>query len=325
MDDEEKMLAQETKELLLSLPKEKGWRTSCLYKFQGFWCQPKEIQSIISFQNNFQARETDVVLATIPKSGTTWIKALTFSILNRRRFPPSSPTHPLFTSNPHDLVPFFEYKLFSNSNHQFPDLSTLPNPRLFATHLSFHSLNESVKKSGCPVVYVCRNPFDTFVSSWHYLNKLRPDPQPKLPLEQAFELYCKGVIGFGPFWEHMLGYWNESRMGPQNVLFFKYEDMKQDTVSYLKILARFLGMPFTEEEEEEGVVEEIVMLCSFEKMKDLEVNKSGKSIKNFENRHLFRKAEVGDWVNHLPPAMVEQLSKVMEEKLGSSGLKFRVF
>jgi len=55
------------------------------------------------------------------------------------------------------------------------------------------------------------------------------------------------------------------------------------------------------------------------------VNKSGKSIKNFENKDLFRKGEVGDWVNYLSPTMVKQLTKLMEEKLGAAGLSFKVF
>ncbi len=56
-------------------------------------------------------------------------------------------------------------------------------------------------------------------------------------LDEAFEMYCKGIIGFGPFWEHMLGYWKESIEKPHKVLFLKYEDMKEDITSQLKILA----------------------------------------------------------------------------------------
>ncbi|XWS43054.1 hypothetical protein CRYUN_Cryun16bG0068300 [Craigia yunnanensis] len=320
-DQQEKMSYIACKDqLILSLPKEKGWRTPYLYKFQGFWCQQKEIQAIISFQKHFHATDSDVILATIPKSGTTWIKALVFSIMNRQRFAISD-SHPLLTSNPHDLVPFLEYKLYANN--QIPDLSDFCNPRLFATHVPFASLQESIKNnSDCRIVYLCRNPFDTFISSWHYINKVRPDSLPPLPLEEAFSMYCKGVVGFGPFWEHMLGYWKQSLERPKNVLFLKYEDMKRDIISHLTVLANFLGLPFSVEEDNEGVIEEIAKLCSFDKMKDLETNKSGKAIKNFENKHLFRKADVGDWVNHLSPLMVEQLSKVMEEKFGGSGLNF---
>jgi hypothetical protein len=136
--EEDQKLSQECKELLLSLPKERGCRTPHIYKFQGFWCQPAEIQAIIYFQRHFQASDTDMVLATIPKSGTTWLKALAFVVVNRKRFAVMSNSHPLLASNPHDLVPFFEYKLYANGQ-QLPDLSNLPQPRLFGTHVSFSS------------------------------------------------------------------------------------------------------------------------------------------------------------------------------------------
>jgi len=123
----------------------------------------------------------------------------------------------------------------------------------------------------------------------------------------------------------MLGYWKESIERPHKVLFLKYEDLKEDITFQLKKLAEFLGIPFSLEEERSGVIENIAKLCSFENLKELEVNKSGKSIKNFENKDLFRKGEVGDWVNHLSPTMVEQLTELLEEKLGGSGLSFKVF
>lgn len=330
-EEEEEKLSEECKQLLLSLPKEKGWRTPFLYEFQGFWCQPAEIQSIMAFQNHFQSLDTDIVLATIPKSGTTWLKALAFAIVNRDRFPvvlvPNGDQHhhPLLTSNPHDLVPFLEYKIYSKN--QIPDLSKLfpHHPRLFGTHIPYPSLANSVKKSNSKIVYLCRNPFDTFVSSWHFLDKVKPESFPAFSLEEDFDLYCKGIIGFGPFWDHMLGYWKESIEKPEKVLFLKYEDLKEETCLHLKRLAKFLGFPFSLEEERYGVVEEIVKLCSFESLKELEVNKNGRSIKNFENKNLFRKGKIGDWMNYLSPRMVERLSNIIEEKLGGSGLKFKVF
>ncbi|KAL2924907.1 Cytosolic sulfotransferase 15 [Bienertia sinuspersici] len=57
-------------------------------------------------------------------------------------------------------------------------------------------------------------------------------------------------------------------------------------------------------------------------MKDLEVNKNGKSILNFDNKVLFRKGEVRDWVNLLSKEMVEIFNKIMEENLAGSGLDY---
>ncbi|KAA8537352.1 hypothetical protein F0562_026961 [Nyssa sinensis] len=268
-EQQQEEVNHECNELLNSLQKERGWRTPYLYLFQGFWCQSKEIQAIISVQTHFQAQDTDLILATIPKSGTTWLKALAFAIVTRKRFAVmKNHFHPSLTSNPHDLVPFLEYMLYANN--QIPDLSGLPSPRLFATHVP-------------------------------------------------------GVIGFGPYWDHMLGYWNKSLECPDKVLFLKYEDLKDDITHHVKRLAKFLGYPFSMVEEREGMVETISRLCSFQNLKELEVNKNGKTILNFENESLFRKGVVGDWINYLSPSMVERLSKVMDEKLGDSGLSFNVF
>ena len=135
-------------------------------------------------------------------------------------------------------------------------------------------------------------------------------------------VYCEGEEIFGPFWDHMLGYWKHSLENPQKVLFLKYEDLKKDTKTQVKKLAEFVGFPFTLEEERQGVVEEMIELCSLSNLRDLDVNKHGKFMPYFENKSYFRKGEVGDWVNHLSPAMVELVDKLVDEKLSSFGLTF---
>ncbi|KAG4989162.1 hypothetical protein AAZX31_11G184800 [Glycine max] len=320
---EDDKISQQSTELILSLPREKGWRTPYVYLFQGFWCQPHEIQAIITFQKHFQAKDSDVLVATVPKSGTTWLKALTFATVSRHNFSSFNKNHPLLNFNPHDLVPFFEYTVY-DKHDKVPDLSNMHEPRLFGTHVPFASLSKSIKESNCKVIYICRNPFDTFISSWFFANKIKPGSLPTLALDEAFEMYCKGVVGFGPFWTHMLGYWKESIEKPNKVLFLMYEDLKGDINFHLKRVAEFLGCPFTLEEENRGVIENIIKLCSFQKMKELEVNKSGTFGRNFENKFLFRKGEIGDWVNYLSPSMAQKLTKVMEDKLGGSGLTFRM-
>ncbi|MED6211755.1 hypothetical protein PIB30_076676 [Stylosanthes scabra] len=320
----EHLLSEECKNMIMSLPRERGWRTRYLYFFQDFWCQSTEIQSITKFQNHFQAKDTDIIIATIPKSGTTWLKALAFAVANRCRFPPSKKNHPLLTSNSHALVPFFDYTVYGGRFDHLPDFSNMVEPRLFGTHIPYHALAKSIQDSKCKILYICRNTLDTVLSSWIFLNKVKPEDLPTLTLEEAFEMYCDGKIGYGPSWNHMLGYWNESKARPEKILFLKYEDLKKDINFHVKKLGEFLGCPFTIEEENKGLIESIIKLCSFENMKELEVNKSGTFGSNFENKYLFRKAEIGDWVNYFSPSMVEKLSKILQEKLNGSGLSFEL-
>ncbi|KAL9681511.1 hypothetical protein QQ045_013296 [Rhodiola kirilowii] len=303
-----------TADLIRALPKARGWLTPFSYKYQNFWCPPKEIQAIINFQTHFKSQPSDIIIATVPKSGTTWLKALLYATVNRTRFQIGSESHPLLLSNSHDLVPFFEYQLYWNG--VVPDVDRFEQPRVFATHVPYPSLPDSIR-TGAKIVYLCRNPLDTFTSMWHFLKNVRQNGD-GLTIEEAFDMFCNGVVFFGPFWDHMLGYWKQSIVNPDRVMFLKYEDLKDDVVSVILKLGEFLGTGFMAESE----AAEIGKLCNFGNLKELEANKTGKLIGVYENRSLFRKGEVGDWVNYLSPEMGERMRLVVEEKLGGSGLSF---
>ncbi|CAL5430759.1 unnamed protein product [Camellia sinensis] len=316
-------ITQECRELLSSLPKEKGWVASHLYQYQGFWHPSRQLQGVLSCQKGFQAQDTDILLVTTPKSGTTWLKAILFALVNRAQYPndiTSQQQHPLHANNPHDLVPFLELKLYAD-NH-VPDLTSFTSPRLFSTHLPPLSLPESIKCSACKLVYLCRNPKDTFVSLWHFTNKLRPKDIGTNSLEDTFDRFCRGVSLYGPFWDHVLGYWKESLENPGKILFLKYEEMKEKPDEHLRRTAQFLGYPFSPEEEKLGLVDEILGLCSFDTLSKLEVNKSGKLLSGEENKTFFRRGEVGDWKNFLSAEMEDRLDQISEQKLYKFGLKF---
>lgn len=310
------------KKRLQTLPKENGWDGTSLYLYKGCWCPSFAIQGVISSQTHFKAHETDIILATIPKSATTWLKALIFSVVNRNLYKPQN--NPLLNASPHDLVRFLEIDHYFNGVLD-RNLDQLPKPRIFATHLHYESLPPSIKDSKCRIVFACRNPLDNFTSFWHFVQLLeREDMQQVLPIDEAYEKYCKGFYGYGPFWDSILGYWKMSLEEPEKVLFMKYEDMKRDVNSQLKKLAKFLGFPFTLEEEGGRVVEEIANLCSFENLKNLEANQKSARRNNFgaTMNAFFRKGEVGDYVNHLTPTMVENMKKLVEDKFAGSGLVF---
>ncbi|OWM71891.1 hypothetical protein CDL15_Pgr017774 [Punica granatum] len=314
-------LTDECRELLRSLPSEKGWLSTFLHLFQGFWYGTRHMNGVLYTQLQFKAQDSDVLLVTTPKSGTTWLKAILFALLNRSRYlePHKKLDHPLLQKNPHDLVPSLELGLYVEDPN--PDLSSFTSPRLFATHLSHVSLPDSVKDSKCKLVYLCRNPKDTFVSLWHFTNKLRLKEMGTNTLEETFDKFCRGVSSNGPYWDHVLGYYKASLEMPHKVLFLKYEEMTEKPSEQLKRLAGFLGCPFSEDEEANGGGDEILRLCSFDNLSKLEVNRSGKLPTGEENRLFFRKGEVGDWVNYLTPEMIERLDRITKEKFRGSGLK----
>lgn len=307
-------ISEEFKDQVLSMPRAKGWVVADLHQYQGFWHTTTQVQGALSCQKSFQSLDSDIILSTSPKSGTTWLKAIAFSLLNRR--PAIGKPHPLLSQNPHSLVPFLEL------GHHVSDGDGDRHPRLLGTHLPFASLPDSVKISASKIVYLCRNPKDIFVSFYHFTNKLRPEGSGENPMEECFDKFCGGVSIYGPFWDHFLGYWKESLDRPEKVMFLRFEDMKRNPSFHVKNLAEFIGCPFTKEEEDDGEVENVLKLCSFESLSNLEVNKTGKLSSGEANRTFFRRGEVGDWHNHLTPEMAEKLDSIVEEKLHVFGLKF---
>lgn len=317
-----KRTSKRYREIVSTLPKELGWTSDHMYQYQGFWYTSMNLEGVMWAQQHFKATHLDVFLASTPKSGTTWLKALMFAIMNRTRFDFS--THPLLTSNPHELVTLLEF--YFHWNIPYPNPNTpLPKTQLFQTHIPFTSLPESIVDSQCRILYLCRNPKDVFVSMYCFKENLTDINLAPLSIEEAVEQFCKGVSLFGPFWDHVLGYWKVSLEWPERVLFLKYEDLKRDSLFHVKRLAEFLGCPFSLDEEKEGIVHEIIKLCSFENLSNLKVNKTGVlQARDFiiEKKKFFRKGEVGDWKNHLTTEMGNCLNRIMDQKLDGSGLTF---
>ena len=80
-----------------------------------------------------------------------------------------------------------------------PDFSTIPSPRLFHTHISYNLLPPSIRDSKCKIVYIARNPKDTLVSLWHFINSYTSTEKGPYPFDKAFESFYNGVHPWGPF------------------------------------------------------------------------------------------------------------------------------
>ncbi|KAM7473671.1 hypothetical protein LguiB_020914 [Lonicera macranthoides] len=268
------------------LPRSKFMATD-LYQWQGFWYPLHFLKASLLAQSNFKARNDDVLLASCPKTGTTWLNALMPTIVNYNN------THgdnddPLIKNHPNELIPSLELQIFSeqNTSNKY-NISDTHFPSLFRTHMPY-ATTELFQEEG---------PF---------------------PIDEAFEEYCDGVHHFGPFHDHVMGYWEESLKRPENILFLKYEEVKKDPKGQVKKLASFLGRPFRKDED----VEKIVWRCSFERLKNLEVNKSGlEPWFGIPKSSYFRLGVVGDWKNSLSLEMKQRLDEITNMKLKGFGLE----
>jgi hypothetical protein len=243
-------LANESvKAFISALPAKDGW-SEPLIQYKSYWFRPGFLERFLLVERRFKPRPDDIILATQPKCGTTWLKALAFVVANRARY--DFGDHPLLTRHPQHIVPFIEIPDGTGGGN---DIEALPSPRLLATHMPMSLLPPDM--AGCRIVYLCRDPKDALVSRLHFENKLMVEGF-TLSMDHAFGMFCEGFSHYGPFWNHCLEYWNESVAKPKDVLFLKYEDLKSDPVQVVRKLAEFLDVPFTEEEESFGVAQEVV-------------------------------------------------------------------
>lgn len=137
--------------IVAALPSNLKLRLRC---YQGSWVMEPWVPGIITIQRSFTPRHGDVVLASPPKCGTTWLKALAFATMARAMHPPAAEEHPLLRLNPHECVPFME-GLYADGWGSKMD--ALPSPRLMATHMQHSALPASITKNpDCKIVYICR-------------------------------------------------------------------------------------------------------------------------------------------------------------------------
>ncbi|KAJ1258688.1 hypothetical protein BS78_10G094700 [Paspalum vaginatum] len=122
--------------------------------FQGTWVLDTHLPGVVDIcKGGFTPRRGDVLLASPPKCGTTWLKALAFATMARGVHPPGHAGHPLLRLNPHDCVPFLEL-LFAAE--QGSKMDALPLPRLMATHMHHSLLPSSISNNpDCKIVYIC--------------------------------------------------------------------------------------------------------------------------------------------------------------------------
>ncbi|WOG93219.1 hypothetical protein DCAR_0312500 [Daucus carota subsp. sativus] len=311
-------MEQLSADFLSSLPKHKWCRDDIIYQFDGFWFRLPYLQGTLKLLKDFKPLPTDVILASFPKTGTTWLKSLLFAITQR------SSKALLNSTNPHDLVPTLELQVYSANPTQADMLTSCDaNPRIFSTHVPYQILSKSaIHSSECRIVYVTRNPKDTLISLWHFVGKSQMSQIKPWPIEEAVDRFCDGVVPYGPYYDHVSQFRKESLERPQRVYFVSYEELKIDTKNQVKSLAEFLGCPFEKEEE----AEEIVKMCDIQTLKQHEINKSSDLPDWFELPYnsFFRQGEVGDYKNHLSSGMIQRIDDMTKDKFHGAGLMFGV-
>uniref|UniRef100_A0A4W5LJU2 Sulfotransferase n=1 Tax=Hucho hucho TaxID=62062 RepID=A0A4W5LJU2_9TELE len=242
---------------------------------------------------NFQARPDDILIATYPKAGTTWVSY----ILDLLYFGQTAPEcqRPIF-----EKVPFLELliPIYPPGVEVLDNLTT--SPRLIKTHLPVQLLPKSFWEQNCRIVYVARNAKDNAVSYFHFdrMNQAQPEPG---DWNNFLQRFMDGKMVFGSWYDHVTGWW-EKKQSHSKILYLFYEDMVE--------VSRILMLCFAH-------------ICSRAMKKNSMANYSTDKVMDFKISPFMRKGKVGDWKNHFTVAQSEQFDDDYKKKMKNTQLQLR--
>ncbi|XP_076993149.1 sulfotransferase 1E1-like isoform X2 [Tamandua tetradactyla] len=258
----------------------------------------------------FQARPDDVVIATYPRSGTTWVSEIIYMIYKEGDVEKCKDA--IFYR-----VPYLECRSEGQMNG-VEQLKEMLSPRIVKTHLSSEHLPNSFWEKNCKMIYVCRNPKDVAVSFYYFFLMVPIHPNPGT-FPEFVEKFMDGQVPYGSWYKHTRSWWE--KRNNSHVLFLFYEDLKEDIRKEVKKIMQFLGRKPSEE-----IVDKIVRHTSFQEMKNNPATNYTTLPENMMDQKVspfLRKGVIGDWKNYFTVALNERFDMHYEQQMKGCTLKVR--
>jgi len=194
-------------------------------------------------------RDTDIIVAVPPKSGTTW----TQHMLHQIRMHAQPPTF----NDQNDVMPWLELGgAMTGLDVPAGQVEQPAEPRVFKSHLKYQQLKDWGVQGKCRIVYVYRDLKDATVSAWKFMIPLLGIPYEDIPLS-TFGLL--GILEAEDHLKSLVDFWEHRH--DDDILFFLFEEMRGDHENVVKKLAEF-----AEIELEDGELEEVIEQTSHKVM-----------------------------------------------------------
>jgi len=161
--------------------------------------------------------------------------------------------------------------------------------------------------------------------SYYYFLRMASFVSYRGTFEKFVKKFIQGEVPYGPYFKHTLDYWNFFKENPNgNLLLLTYEDLHKDPVSSIKLIAKFLDCPLTDDQ-----VDLIVEHTHFDRMaKNPSVNYShwdDLGLRNKNESPFMRQGQVGDWTRHFNIDTNASFDDFILRNLRGNDLQFQFF
>ncbi|KAL6468861.1 hypothetical protein MHYP_G00223850 [Metynnis hypsauchen] len=263
-------------------------------------------QDTFQYAMGFKFQDTDTLIVTYPKSGTTWMQEMV-TLVSSKGDPVRAQTQPNWMR-----APWLE-------QYYCPEvLKASQGPRLLTTHLPYQLLATALQGSKAKVIYVARNPKDVVVSYYHFHKMANFLPNPGT-FSEFLSGFVEGKVHYGSWFDHVKD-WTNNSGNIHNFLYITYEDMSQDLRGSLERVSRFLQCPLVEEE-----LTSAERSCSFSSMREnsmVNYTLVPEEIMNHSKGKFMRKGKIGDWMNIFSEEQSRSFDEVFASEMSESSLEF---
>lgn len=241
----------------------------------------------------FVPRSQDIFIVTYPRSGTTLMQMALYQLTTEGN---------LNFTHISEVSPFLD-RLFTYQIKSAKDLETLPDPRIFKSHLAY----QYIPKGPCRYIYVARNGQDVAVSYYHFhVSHLGF----KGTFAEFFDLFVKGKVMYGSWFQHIAG-WQQHREDP-NVLYLQFEEIQQDLKTCLHQIIDFCQLDVPQER-----LPEILKQCGFESMKQHEAKFDHITgmiwEKGYQKNTFIREGKIGGGAQQLTASQRERFERALAQ------------
>uniref|UniRef100_A0A667XVB5 Sulfotransferase n=1 Tax=Myripristis murdjan TaxID=586833 RepID=A0A667XVB5_9TELE len=246
----------------------------------------------------FPFQDTDILIVSYPKSGTTWMQEIVTLICNRGD-PHVCQTVPNWTR-----APWLEQHYCAMVLEKYP-----LNPRVITTHLPQHLLEPALQGSKAKVIYVSRNPKDVVVSYYHFckMAKFFPDPG---SFQDFLNQFLDGRCELMKSWQNFFFFNLKVTLALQSI----------KSLHFCGKISAFLQRPLVEEE-----LNSCLKHSSFSSMKNntmVNCTLISPEIMDHSKGCFMRKGELGNWKSLFTDEQNQHFESVFSSRMQDCSLKF---